>query len=967
MSLSLKSLLFEKVSKDKELNLQIFLSSIFLKVLETKQLIKPSLYLFNTNGRNYNITSKYLKGLRFLNENFDNFYILNEIKNKISPQILKEISDLLLLVKEDDWKIEEIISWSYEYYNNSINDKNNNLSQFYTPKWIADYLIENSLNNYFRNNPDIDVQSIKIIDPACGCGNFILRVYDYLRDIYLKKGYSKQEAAKIIISNNLYGFDVDSNSVEITNLLLKLKSLEDEQTMDLETNITSLKNENEKNFLSRKLSVLGSLIKKEDVLRLKEKNSNNKTLKKLLDILSSEYDIVLTNPPYIDSSDYSPVLKDFINKDYKDFRKNLYSCFIRKSYDLVKNNGYVGMITPQTFMFISSYEQTRKFILENFQIEKLVHFGLGGVFESALVDTTMFVLKKGKEEKIGEYINLTDVKGKDAKKEALYKIWKEKDELYISKYVHYIDKEKFLKIPRIPFIYWVDPKIIETFEHKALEKYAEVRQGIATGDNQKFLRYFWEVKREDISFNHIKDGKKWVPYTKGGPYNNWYGNLWWVIAFDEENYNLLSKMGNKLPNRKYYFREGITYTMTTSKGATFRYLPPNFIFDCKGSSIFFSDKNHIFRFLALLNSSFFKYLEKFIAGSVDLEVGDLKKIPIPESIFKNTYENETLENLSRLNVAIKKQNLEIFPTELHFNDQILCDFENIYNFIESKNILDTYLLLSEGLIDTLVYNLYGLERSYYSKIYNTVDLPVSFYPLDSIKDIESLPSLRVFLNEEFACEMGLNAKILENIEKSIKHFYITNLKEFPRQQNDSIRNHNREQYINYIKTEAEILLKNPLSILKNIELDENLKELAYLKIDRDVQKYLLQSNEGFIPLGFSKESEDKLMNLVFDERKQIERIIKKEIERYLINNYPKNHEKLYKNRPLIWKIGNKKYSIFLHYHNINQNTKKNIINFLKKQLQTKEIKNLINFFASKNFDINFENGVLKNKEAFFEN
>src|SRR5690606_11557696 len=165
----------------------------------------------------------------------------------------------------------------------------------------------------------------------------------------------------------------------------------------------------------------------------------------------------------------------------------------------------------------------------------------------------------------------------------------------------------------------------------------------------------------------------WVPYTKGGPYNKWFGNLWWVIAFDEENYNILKNMGNNLPNRKYYFKRGITYTMTTSKGATFRYLPENFLFDCKGSSIFFHEDKYIFRFLGLLNSAFFSYLEKFVAGSVDLEVGDLKKLPVPTNIFIDSENIKYLELLSKVNIAIKKHNTQIYPTELHFDETLFYE------------------------------------------------------------------------------------------------------------------------------------------------------------------------------------------------------------------------------------------------------------------------------------------------------
>ncbi|WP_129409263.1 hypothetical protein [Marinitoga lauensis] len=197
------------------------------------------------------------------------------------------------------------------------------------------------------------------------------------------------------------------------------------------------------------------------------------------------------------------------------------------------------------------------------------------------------------------------------------------------------EQNEFKKIPRVPFVYWINDDVKRIFEYDKLIKYADVRQGIATGDNKRFLRYHWQVPREEISFNHKIDNKKWVPYAKGGPYNKWFGNLWWVIAFDEDNYNLLKNMGNRLPNKQYYFKPGITYSMTTSKGPTFRLLPENFLFDCKGSSIFTEDENFKYALLGFLNSKLAFYLYKFVAGSVDLEVGDLKQIPIATRLTAN--------------------------------------------------------------------------------------------------------------------------------------------------------------------------------------------------------------------------------------------------------------------------------------------------------------------------------------------
>jgi len=961
---NLKNLILKEITKDETISLQVFLSFIVIKVLESKGLTEKSLRIFEGNAQKTNLITKYLHQIQTLNNNFNNFDAIFSITHKISEKTLKQISTLFKEIPDENWNNEEIISWCYEYYNYPSEKKSVDNSQFYTPAWIVEYLVEHTLTKNFADKNNFSIEKIRIIDPACGCGNFIIRIYDNLRNIYLSKGYTKKEASKMIITQNLYGVDTDKIAVEITNLILKIKCMEDGESNIPETNFVSIPKFESDNPLLKKLEVMGSLITESDLRILKNLNIKDKNFSKLVKILTQKYDIVLTNPPYLDSSDYNDDLKKHINEDYKDFRKNLYSCFIKKNYELLKDNGYIGMITPQTFMFISSYEQTRKFMLNNMNIEKLVHFGLGGVFDSALVDTAMYVLKKGDKNTYGEYIQLTSFNGKDEKKKILQAIWKEQNQDLINKYVYKVDKNTFSKVPRCPFIYWVNPDIINLFENKYLESYGDVRQGIATGNNKKFLRYFWEIRKEDISFNHKQDCKKWVPYTKGGPYNKWFGNLWWVIAFDKENYNILKNMGNNLPNRKYYFKKGITYTMTTSKGATFRYLPENFLFDCKGSSIFFNDDKYIFRFLGLLNSSFFSYLEKFIAGSVDLEVGDLKKLPVPPNIYIDTENLRYLELLSKLNIAIKKHNTQIYPTEFHFDDTLYDEPSNFHLYLQTKNALDTYLLLSNGLIDIIVFDLYNLSPKNYDEVYQSEGIPSSFYSCEK-KYFDNLPALVSLLHEKDTNEFGLSKEDLNCIELFIKDFYKNKIGhlQFNVSQKKAIP---EEYYNNYVESLSRKSLQNPVSIFNHMKIEPLLlKELACLKIDNDIKNYLLKSQEGFISYGFSNKNEDTILSKIFKDRLSLEKLINKDLKTFIKRDYFSFHEKMYKNRPIVWKLGNNDYGFLIHYHNINEKIKKNILSFLKRQ-NSKELNSFTKKIQLIDFDICIADGILINKEKFYK-
>ncbi|SHF11619.1 Methyltransferase domain-containing protein [Marinitoga hydrogenitolerans DSM 16785] len=914
-----------------------------------------------------NYTFNYLNkiiALKMLNEKgiLKGYNDFIELKNNI-PELFEDIYEIKLdkdsfyniineIEKVKDWHKEDILGWAYQYYN--INEERSKLfeqSQFYTPEWVVEYLVDNTLTKYYCElYDDFEIankykikykkreykkrlESIKILDPACGSGHFLIKIYDRLKEFYEKQGYSKDKYIKNIIEKNIYGMDIDERSVEIAKIILKIKTLIDGYNGNLNFNLVStnfemIQSEDiEDNELKQVYDAvkdelegyeeLGSLIilsnkSKEMIKKLQKRNIiplfEEKThlekyyvdkLKKFFKILVLNYDIVISNPPYTDSHDYTPNLRKHIRKKYFDFRKNLYACFIKRNYDFLIKDGLLGMITPQTFMFISSYEKLREFIIKNIHIEKLVHFGLGGVFEDAFVDTAMYILRKNKNIKEkGIYINLNDI-SYEKKRYELEEISKK---LYYNKYsekVFEIDQREFKKIPRIPFVYWVNDEIKKIFEYDKLIKYADVRQGIATGDNKRFLRYHWQVPRDEISFNHKKDKKKWVPYVKGGPYNKWFGNLWWVIAFDEENYNQLKKMGNHLPNKQYYFKSGITYSMTTSKGPTFRILPENFLFDCKGSSIFTEDEKFRYALLGFLNSKLAFYLYKFIAGSVDLEVGDLKQIPIATRLVKNNKKRDLLIDIVKLIISIKKQNTDYSPLELHYNGSPLHknlegDFESrILKILQTKDLLDTYLLMLEALIEKIIFQTYSLKKDTIKDIYNKERIPAGWMP---ITDFEKLPSLNKFLKNDY---INISIRRIEEIENEIYRF-LKHLKLQVTPINmetvyELYSKKGREEYDNIIER---ISLKeniNPISIYNII------KDKYDLKKDYRVKKILfLAVNEEFLKnKGEYKDIKKGLEKIGITEN-HIKKYLNTTLKKYINNKFLKEQFNYYKKTIPYW-------------------------------------------------------------------
>ena len=285
-----------------------------------------------------------------------------------------------------------------------------------------------------------------------------------------------------------------------------------------------------------------------------------------LKLITQKYDIAVANPPYTDSADFGPELKSFVDANYKQnykFNSNLYAAFIYRCYELIDEQGKIALIHPMTFMYIKSFEDVRKFILEKMQISILVEFGEGGMFpQHIFVDPAFYVfeakisaISKSTFISLDQYSNSLNQK---RKKEFLFEAIDNNLKLVSDKHVFIIDQNKLKIIEGWPFIYWISDGFREKFKEKALDDVLNPRQGIATGNNERCIRFWWEINKNDISFA-IGDHKKWKFYSKGGPYNKWYGNFWAVIDYSSSGYDFLLNSGNHLPRRSFYFQEGAPY------------------------------------------------------------------------------------------------------------------------------------------------------------------------------------------------------------------------------------------------------------------------------------------------------------------------------------------------------------------------------------------------------------------------
>lgn len=734
--------------------------------------------------------------------------ISDETELLLPDHLLSEsgaLSDLVSMIPEKDWQDVEIIGWLYQFYNAEIKEKVGGLrntsvskehlpivTQLFTPKWIVQYMVENSLgkmydqavkDNRLSSNwefylssenrsthyPSFDkLEDIKLIDPACGSGHILVYAFDLLYDMYVEAGYVKRDIPELILKHNLYGLDIDKRSTQIAQITLWMKALEkaprllrreerlvfhvfeipdcdltlSEEAIDFfaededeKLQIKQLQQifENGKQFGSlltpphddyaKWLERFQTEINKdhdlyESSLLLELEAKLLPTIQVAL-LLSQKYHIVVTNPPY--HNKYNPVLKKFMQKNYKDEKSDLYAAFIVKSLQMTQEDGYAALMSPFTWMFISSHEKLRHYILENATISSLVQLEYSA-FEEATVPICTFVLQNQHEEVEGQYIRLADFKGAALQPLKVKEAVKEPS----VPFRYSVQSTAFSDIPGSPIAYWASEQVRKIFrENPKLGDVAEPRVGLQTGDNNRFLRLWHEVQVNRIGFGFenrkmaFKSKLKWFPHNKGGTFRKWYGNLDYVVNWENDgteirNFTDISgKVLSRPQNIGYYFRENITWGLITSKEGSFRWSSCGFIPGHKGSGIYFDDTSYIEFCLALLNSKVSLTILEMISPNIGFEAGSIRNMPIVKnnSIFGGISSNVTQ------NISLSKFDWDSFETSWDFKTHPLLEFRNgaqtlaesYANWDQEAERRFTTLKANEEELNRIFIDLYGLQ------------------------------------------------------------------------------------------------------------------------------------------------------------------------------------------------------------------------------------------------------------------
>lgn len=427
---------------------------------------------------------------------------------------------------------------------------------------------------------------------------------------------------------------------------------------------------------------------------------------RLLHVMLGRYDVVVTNPPYLSRRKMNKDLAGFLDDQYPEAKNDMYAAFIARALELTHETGMVGMLTMHSFMFISSYEVTRRYIREQAAIISMAHSG-PGTFEfgnPGTLQTTTFALRKisdpqQRENTAGTYIRLVNAPVGDGKREGLAHA------LATGANSHHVAQRLFDAIPGAPWAYWISDKIRELFlTLPKLEDVAQPKVGLQTGDNARFLRYWWEVSSAGIGFRCRSraeaeaTGKRWFPYMKGGEYRKWYGNQEHVVNWYKDGEEMLAfRPFAVIRNPDYYFREGVTYSYLTSGNFSVRLMDVGFVFDVAGSSIFAQNSQGNIAVLSLLNAQFSRYVLRLLNPTVNFQVGDLKRVIVNLEVEK--FVSELVAQCLSLTI----NDVSILETSNNFIAPLAW-----HTGLDDATQAQARLADLERQIDDEVYQLYGL-------------------------------------------------------------------------------------------------------------------------------------------------------------------------------------------------------------------------------------------------------------------
>ena len=802
------------------------------------------------------------------------------------------------------------------------------------------FIKENIENKKDKLNPT----EITFIDPCCGSGHILVYAFEIFYQIYLKSGFNKKDIPELILKNNLYGLDIDDRAGQLSILSVLLKAREYDKDIFSEIIIKDMKimSIQESNCISKSIisslnfsdsakeqlnclldnfidaKEIGSLLKIEkteydDLKKFIEEDNTifgielkNKVLPliSIAEILSTKYDVVITNPPYMGSGIMNEHLKSYLKKYYNDSKQDLCTAFMEVG--ILKEKGYLSMINQQAWMFLSSFEKLRETILKNKEIVSLVHLGFGTF--GADFGTTTFVIKNERIHKKGIYFRLVDHKS-SADKEEKY-LFNLKNNNYYK-----LKQEMFNSIPTSMIGYWLNDNFLNNFiKGVNLGKIAEPKFGMSTADNNRFVRNWFEVEKFNTCFPGEKQNEqRWFPYNNGGDFRKWYGNNNDLVNW-KNNGNEMKKLGNPtIRNESFYFKSGLTWTAISSGKLSVRSFDEGFLFSSAGFCLF-KDEN-IKYVLGFLNSIVCREYLKLLSPTINFNVGSIALLPIiQEDNMKK------IENIVDNNIELSKEDWDSFETSWDFIRHPLIEYKsgagydnNIDNwnykikdaFNSWKDNCDVKFNLleeNEEELNRMFIDIYGLKDELTPEV---EDKDITIRKADKEREIKSLISYAV------GCMFGRYSLDKEGLIYAGGDF-------------DEIYKKCKKTdggWAGVSLSNYKVLNDNGQEIDLSFEVDNDnvipITDEAYFSDD------IVERFKTFISVVYGEKTLNENLDFIAETLgKKGTETSEDTIRRYFVNDFFNDHVKTYQKRPIYWLFDSGKkngFKALVYMHRYNEN------------------------------------------------
>lgn len=815
-------------------------------------------------------------------------------------------------------------------------------TQLFTPHWIVRYMVENTLGKiwltlkphsklrqhmpYYIEAPEGNapaplpegikgVTDITFLDPCQGSGHVLVYAFDLFTKIYEEEGYNNNEIPAHILEHNLFGIDIDERAAQLAAFALTMKARSYFTRFlrkPVQPHVIALENVNEdliKQAIKLPLAVAGKLIydfrdltlydltqadnfgsliqiDPEELKALQiQKGSiwqeQEQKLKEQAEFLSRKYYCVVTNPPYMGSRNMNESLKSFIQRFYPDTKRDLFAAFIERCNAFTVYQGFYALINQHSWMFTNDFFDFRIKFIDNQQLQSVVHLGAGLFDEISgeVVQSVSFVVQNTyANETIIPFYDCTSTRGSLEKENIFLAIMNPMKRA----------QSEFKELETASFAYWISKATAQIIKQsKSLSDFCDVKVGLQTGDNNKFLRYWHEVSLQKVEFKNepgVISNKKWFPYNKGGGYQKFYGNNELVCNWENNGSSVKNNNDSKgkprsvIRNSQYYFRKGISFNLTGDFSA--RYKDCGYLFDVQGSSLFPSDE-FIFPLIGLLNSKIVQPLLRITNPTLVTQVGDLKLLPIAFSLDDSRL--PSLNNMAMQTVALYKEFWDCNETS--------WDFTGISFSFQPQKISEQLISLeikykknvnqikgNESDINSILIEMYGLKNEFSSEI------KYSDLTLGNNREI-ILDDNSVCLNNSELCKNIISF----SIGCEFGRFSINKKGLILANQNSLMRD-----FVNQVP--------NPTFFPDEDNILPVLEEEWFA--DDIVGRF-----KTFLKVAFGEEYFE--VNL-----KYLEDMIGKDIRKFFVKDFYNNHIKRYKKRPIYWMFsspkGHFKALIYMH-------------------------------------------------------